>query len=127
MSEAMVAAWRSEVVEVWPDLEDPDRLARRMLDAQVLWVWLCTMLLLPKGLAEDGPIGPDVTRSPRALLALTHYWTQLAKDAANGGKPATVELAESMVRELGKRLGDGPTELPLYPAFQHRVAGRKDV
>jgi len=120
MSEAMLAAWRSEVVSVWPDLDDSDRLARRMLDAQVLWVWLCTLLLLPKGLAEDGPIGPNVTRSPRALLALAHYWTQLAKDAANGGKPATVELAESMLRGLVKRLGDGPTELPLYPAFRHR-------
>lgn len=123
MPEAMLAAWRSEIISVWPDLDDPDRLARRMLDAQLLWVWLCTLLLLPRSLAEDRPIGPDATRSPRALLALAHYWTQLAKDAANGGRSATVELAESMVRALGKKLGDGLTELPLYPAFRHRAVG----
>jgi hypothetical protein len=123
MPEAMLAAWRSEVVKVWPDLDDPDRLMRRLLDAQLLWVWLCTTLLLPKGLAEDGPIGRDVTRSPRALLALAHYWGRLAKDAADGGRFATVELAESVVRGLSKRLGDGPTELPLYPAFRHRGVG----
>jgi hypothetical protein len=123
MAEAMLAAWRSEVVPVWPDLDDPERLATRLLDAQLLWVWLCTVLLLPKGLAEDGLIGRDVTRSPRALLALAHYWTRLGLDAKVGNLPATAELADSVVAALARRLGDGPTELPLYPAFRHRAVG----
>ncbi|WP_028932308.1 hypothetical protein [Pseudonocardia spinosispora] len=122
MPEAMLAAWRSEVVVVWPDLDDPRRLANRLLDAQLLWVWLCTKQLLPKGLADDGLIGRNATRSPRALLALAHYWNQLARNAGNGERPATVELAESVVRALARRLGEGPTELPLYPAFRHRAA-----
>lgn len=122
MPEAMLAAWRSEVVVIWPDLDDPRRLANRILDAQLLWVWLCTKQLLPKGLAEDGPIGRNVTRSPRALLALAHYWSQLARNAGDGGRPATVELAESVVRALARRMGDEQTELPLYPAFRHRTA-----
>ncbi|HEY1966367.1 MAG TPA: hypothetical protein VGH89_00360 [Pseudonocardia sp.] len=118
MPEAMLAAWRSEVVSVWPDLEDTERVARRLLDAQLLWVWLCTMLLLPRGLAEDGPIGSNPIRSPRALLALAHYWSQLARDAAAGRRMATVELAERISAALGQRLGDGRTDLPLYPAFR---------
>ena len=124
MPEAMLAAWRSEVIEVWPDLNEPNRLAARLLDAQLLWVWLCTLQLLPKGLAGNGLIGRDATRSPRALLALSHYWTGLARDAA-ATRPATAELAVSMVAALRTRLWDGPTELPLFPAFRNRAgAGR---
>jgi hypothetical protein len=121
MPEAMLAAWRSEVVQVWPDLGEPARLAARLLDAQLLWVWLCTLQLLPKALAENALIGRDATRSPRSLLALAHYWTLLARDAAIGNRAGTVELAESMVTALGKRLGDGPAELPLFPAFRNRA------
>ena len=120
MPEAMLAAWRSEVVPVWPDLDEPAGLAARLLDAQLLWVWLCTHQLLPGALAHDGPIGRDVTRSPRSLLALGHYWARLALDAAREGRDATAELAEAMVVALARRLGDGPPELPLFPAFRAR-------
>ncbi|MBO0852116.1 MAG: phosphotransferase [Pseudonocardia sp.] len=120
MAEAMLAAWRSEVVAVWPDLDEPARLLTRLLDAQLLWVWLCTLLLLPRGLAENGLIGRDATRSPRALLALAHYWAALARDAAEGGRPASAELGEAMVAALRPRLAEEHAELPLYPAFRHR-------
>jgi hypothetical protein len=122
MPEAMLAAWCAEISSMWPDLAEPARLAARVLDSQLLWVWLCTLLLLPAGLAEDGPIGRDATRSPRALLALAHYWARLARDAAGGGRMATAELAHAVVGALRNRLGDGPTELPLYPAFRHAAS-----
>jgi hypothetical protein len=121
MSDAMLAAWRHEVRPVWPDLDDSTRLAGRLLDAQMLWVWLSTMLLLPPGLASDGPIGPDSRRSPRALLALAHYWGRLAIDAGRGDRPATVDLASAMERALRGRLGDGSAELPVFPAFRART------
>ncbi|WP_051581113.1 hypothetical protein [Pseudonocardia acaciae] len=121
MADAMLAAWRAEVVSVWPDLDEPARLRARLLDAQLLWVWLCTLLLLPAGLAENSLIGRDTTRSPRALLALAHYWGALARDAAGGGRPASAELAEAMVAALRPKLGDGQPELPLFPAFRART------
>lgn len=120
MPEAMLAAWRSEVVTVWPDLDQPARLAARMLDAQVLWVWLCTHQLLAGALAHDGPVGPDASRSPRSLLVLAHYWARLALDAAREGREATAETAEAMVAALRIRLGEDATELPLFPAFRAR-------
>jgi hypothetical protein len=123
MPEAMLAAWRSEVVTVWPDLEEPGRLAARMLDAQLLWVWLCTHQLLPGALTDNGLVGRDATRSPRSLLALAHYWARLAREAAREGRDATAELSEAMVGALRTRLGDGATELPLFPAFRARSAG----
>jgi hypothetical protein len=122
MPEAMLAAWCAEISSVWPDLAEPARLAAGILDSQLLWVWLCTLLLLPAGLAEDGPIGRDATRSPRVLLALAHYWARLARDAAGGGRMATAELAHAVVGALGNWLGDGPRELPLYPAFRHAAS-----
>jgi hypothetical protein len=120
MTEAMLAAWRSEVVSVWPDLDEPNRLANRLLDAQLLWVWVCTRQLLPKALAGNKLVGRDPTRSPRALLALAHYWTGIARDA-EATRPATTALADAVVAALRIRLGDGPTELPLFPAFRNRL------
>lgn len=117
---AMLAAWCAEVVAVWPELDDPVLAATRMLDAQLLWVWFCTRQLLPRALAEDGRTGPDLDRSPRALLALAHYWRRLGLDAAAGGRAATVELADQMVAALGPRLGEQERELPLFPAFRSR-------
>jgi len=51
---------------------------------------------------------------------LTHYWAGLATDAVAARRPATAELAESMLAALRGRLGDGPAELPLFPAFRAR-------
>lgn len=116
----MLAAWCAEVVAVWPELDDPVLAATRMLDAQLLWVWFCTRELLPRALAEDGRTGPDRDRSPRALLALAHYWRRLGLDAAAGDRAATVELADQMVAALGPRLGEQERELPLFPAFRSR-------
>ena len=48
LAAALVEAWRTEIAGVWPELDEPERLARRLLDAQVLWVWLCTWWLLPR-------------------------------------------------------------------------------
>ncbi len=54
MAEAMLASWHAEVVPVWPELADLELLALRVLQAEVVWVWLCTRSLLPSavGLPE---------------------------------------------------------------------------
>ena len=48
LASALVEAWRTEIAGVWPELDEPERLQRRLLDAQLLWVWLCTWWLLPR-------------------------------------------------------------------------------
>src|SRR4051794_20609844 len=70
MSDAMLEAWRDEIAVVWPDLDDPLRLDRRLLDAQLLWVWLCTWWLLPRIRERDMSVGPEAGRSPRISTAL---------------------------------------------------------
>jgi hypothetical protein len=119
MAEAMLEAWRDEIAVVWPDLDDPMRLDRRLLDAQLLWVWLCTWWLLPRIRERDTSVGAEAGRSPRISTALADYWRRLAAAAADAeGLGATVDLATAVTAALGQRFSDAPQTLPLYPAFR---------
>ncbi len=118
MADTLLDAWRNEIAAVWPDLDEPERLNARLLDAQLLWVWLCTWWLLPRISARDQHVGPDPARSPRISTALSHYWDQLAADAAVAGKAATAELGVAVAEALNKRFPDAPAALPVYPAFR---------
>ena len=118
MVDTMLDAWRNEIAAVWPDLDEPAVLNARLLDAQVLWVWLCTWWLLPRISVRDGHIGSDAGRSPRISTALSHYWDQVAIDAADGGLSATAELGVAVAEALNKRFPDAPAALPVYPAFR---------
>jgi hypothetical protein len=123
LAAAMLEAWRAEIGGVWPDLDEPERLHRRLLDAQLLWVWLCTWWLLPRlpdvgSTGRDGPIGHDAARSPRISTALAHYWDQLAATAADGQRPATAVLARAVVAALHARFPDAPVTLSVYPALR---------
>jgi hypothetical protein len=123
LAASMLDAWRAEIVGVWPDLDEPERLQRRLLDAQLLWVWLCTWWLLPRlpddaSGGRDGPIGHDAARSPRISTALSHYWRELAEAAAGSGRGATAELARAVVAALRARFPDAPDTLAVYPALR---------
>ena len=117
LPESMLEAWRNEVAPVWPDLDDHERLETRLLDAQLLWVWLCTWWLLPRIRVRDVPVGSDATRSPRISTALAHYWRQVARSSADV-RPASAELGDAVADALGKRFPDTPGSLPMFPAFR---------
>ncbi|MCF7549214.1 hypothetical protein [Pseudonocardia sp. WMMC193] len=122
MADAMLEAWRNEIATVWPDLDDPALLGARLLDAQVLWVWLCTWWLLPRITgpdATDTALGPDPGRSPRTSVALAEYWRRLEQDARGAGRTATAELAQAIAAALGARFDpEGGHTLAVYPAFR---------
>ena len=123
LAAALVEAWRTEIAGVWPELDEPERLQRRLLDAQLLWVWLCTWWLLPRlphpgGVGRDAPIGPDALRSPRISTALAHYWRELGVVAADGGRLETAELAAAVVAALRARFPDAPEQLAVFPALR---------
>lgn len=118
MPETMLEAWRNEITTVWPDLDEPELLRRRLLDAQLIWVWLCTWWLLPRIRERDVLVGSDAARSPRVSTALAHYWRELSATAAAEGRPATAELGSAIVAALARRFPDAPASLPVYPAFR---------
>jgi hypothetical protein len=121
MAEAMLVAWRDEIAAVWPDLDEPELLERRLTDAQLLWSWLCTWWLLPRVRTRDMPVGPDATRSPRISTALGHYWRQLVPAATEAGLLATAELGSAVAAALAARFPDAPVALPIFPAFRSGV------
>lgn len=117
MAEAMLAAWRSEASTVWPDLDDDAVLLPRLLDAQVLWVWLSTWWLLPRITEPDRPIDAHQL-SPRRSAALADRWRRLRQDALAAGKPEIAEHAETVAAAIVRRFGPEAEALPLYPAFR---------
>jgi hypothetical protein len=121
MAEAMLVAWRDEIAAVWPDLDEPELLERRLTDAQLLWSWLCTWWLLPRVRTRDMPVGPDATRPPRISTALGHYWRQLVPAATEAGLLATAELGAAVAAALAARFPDAPVALPIFPAFRSGV------
>ncbi|MBM7810215.1 hypothetical protein [Saccharothrix algeriensis] len=117
MSEAMVAAWRAEVGSVWPDLDDDAVFLPRLLQAQLLWVWLATWRGLP-GLDSALPSGHRPLDSPPRSTVLTTRWLRLRSDALALGEEQVAEHAGAMVSALVARYGPQAAELPLYPAFR---------
>jgi len=111
MSEAMVAAWRSEVADIWPQLADDEVLSRYLLDGQLLWVWTTTWELLHalRPQAHAGPTG--------RAAALVTYWRELARQAEVAGAEVLTAHAVEIGDALDDRFGPG-LELALYPAFR---------
>ena len=120
MAEAMVAAWQAEVTPVWTDLADPEVLQERVLQAEVLWVWLSTRALLPAvvGVEPAGRAARVVMADPGedAPAVLSALWRRLGGDAGRAGLGATAELAAAVVGAL--RRHGGEAVLPPYPAFR---------
>ncbi|HEX4704300.1 MAG TPA: hypothetical protein VH352_19385, partial [Pseudonocardiaceae bacterium] len=116
MTEAMVAAWRAEIRDVWPDLDDDAVLMPALLDAQLLWVWVSTLWFLPRPGEADDLVDVDA-RSPRRSVALRSRWLQLAKEAARAGEQDVVAHAHTVVAGLERRFAITDL-LPAYPAFR---------
>ncbi|MEU6642915.1 phosphotransferase [Saccharomonospora sp. NPDC046836] len=111
MSEAMVAAWRAEVVDLWPALADEDALAAYLLDTELLLVWHATWRHLP---ALGAARGVTPTSRPAALVT---WWRDLGEHAERDGEKAVAEHAAAVAEALGARFGRG-LQLALYPAFR---------
>lgn len=111
MSEAMIAAWRAEVVSVWPALSDEDALAEYLMDGQLLLLWTLTWEILPE---------LDLTRHATPVsreAALITWWRELAKHALRARLSGISEHATRVAAALGARLGPH-ADLAFYPAFR---------
>ncbi|MDR7303286.1 phosphotransferase family protein [Haloactinomyces albus] len=117
LAESMLATWRSEVVEVWPDLDEDEVLGPRLFDAQMLWVWVSTWWFLPRSGQSDTPIAAHMP-SPRRSTALADRWQRLRTDAESVGVSEVAEYASRVVEALVERFGSGALELRTYPAFR---------
>lgn len=134
LASAMTASWQAEIATVWPELAEPSVVGLRLLQAELLWVWLCTRCLLPVVVGGERVPTSVVDADPGASTAamLAAGWRQLGTDAmarwASGAEgagsgavratEATANLAASVVAALGRFGGD--QDLPVFPAFARR-------
>lgn len=117
MADAMLAAWRAEIVDVWPALGDDEVLLPRLLDAQLLWTWLSTWWLMPRGQEADRPVGQHAGISPRRGAALVDRWERLAADC-QASEPALAEHSGAVAAALRQRFDVPDPALPPFPAFR---------
>jgi hypothetical protein len=118
MAEAMLAAWRSEVAVVWPELADDEVLLPRLFDAQVLWTWTSTLALLPRGGQPDRPVGKDPATCPRRAQLLVDRWLRLGSAASQAGHTAAAAHAVAVADALRVKFAVGSPPLARYPAFR---------
>ncbi|MEV0696680.1 hypothetical protein AB0I53_01975 [Saccharopolyspora sp. NPDC050389] len=117
LAESMLSTWRSEIVEVWPELDDDEVLMPRLFNAQLLWVWVSTWWFLPRTGETDRPIDLHMP-SPRRSTALVDRWRHLRSDADQADMADVAEFADRMVDALVDRFGAGALHLQPYPAFR---------
>jgi hypothetical protein len=122
MAEAMVSAWHAEVLTAWPELADRSLLARRLLDAQLLWTWLCTWWLLPmphpRTSAAVPSLQPDSATTADRGGVLVDRWERLAAEAELVGRAETAGHASAVGEGLRRRFGIVGEALPRYPVFR---------
>ncbi|MDQ7803342.1 phosphotransferase [Amycolatopsis sp. A133] len=111
MSEAMIAAWRAEVVGVWPAFADDDVLATHLTSSELLRVWLITG-------EELGSLNLSRHAAPVSReAAFVTWWRDLAKHAGYVRMTAVSEFAARVAAALAARLGPH-ADLAFYPAFR---------
>ncbi|MET8850556.1 phosphotransferase [Amycolatopsis sp. NPDC004625] len=111
MSEAMIAAWRAEVVGIWPAFADDEALATHLTASELLRVWLITGEELG-GLNLSRHAAP-VSRE----AAFVTWWRDLAKHAGYVRMTAVSEFSARVAAALAARLGPH-ADLAFYPAFR---------
>ncbi|TFI42759.1 kinase [Rhodococcus sp. 1R11] len=97
--QAMIDAWRSEVVGIWPALADDNVLATKLLDARLIWVWLTTYWFLPDDHTRIAAARAHQLSVPRSQ-ALISRWSVLQDSAVRSGEPVIANYAESVVAAL---------------------------
>ncbi|MET9002902.1 phosphotransferase [Amycolatopsis sp. Hca4] len=111
MSEAMTAAWRAEVVGVWPVFADDEVLAAHLTASELLRVWLITGEEL-----ESLNLSRHAAPVSREAAFVT-WWRDLAKHAGYVRMMAVSEFAARVAAGLAARLGPH-ADLAFYPAFR---------
>ncbi len=99
LAQAMIDAWRSEVVGIWPHLADDAVLASKILDAQLIWVWLTTYWFLPDDHTRIAAAREHHLSVPRSQ-ALVSRWSALVEQAHRSGDGEVAAFAERVVVAL---------------------------
>ncbi|APU14459.1 phosphotransferase [Actinoalloteichus fjordicus] len=118
IGEAMLATWRSEVISVWPELNQDEILLPRLFQAQLVWAWVATWRVLSgsdramASMSSETEAGDPMLR----YLDVIDQWERLASDSSVAEPLA--EFADVTADALRAHFGLSGQRLPLYPAFR---------
>lgn len=98
-AQQMVDAWRAEVVGVWPQLADDELLARKILHARLMWVWLTTYWFVPGDHVRIASAREHRLSVPRSE-ALIRRWAGLAEDARMHSEDTLADFADQVTAVL---------------------------
>lgn len=101
-AEAMVDAWRAEVVGIWPQLADDRTLRSKLLDAQLVWAWLTTYWFLPDDDTRHASMRRHQLSVPRSKALVTR-WATLSAYAASVGAAEIADFATAVGGALSAR------------------------
>jgi len=124
MTEAMVAAWRAEVRDVWPDLDDDAVLLPALLDAQRCGVGV--HLVVPaQGRPGRRAVESDA-RSPDGASRCGPGGSNLARDAARAGEHDVVAQAHEVVAGAGPAIRRPGSSSRVSSISVDPLAGHRD-
>ncbi|KAA0023497.1 phosphotransferase family protein [Antrihabitans cavernicola] len=98
-AQAMIEAWRAEVVGMWPQLVDNDLLRAKILEAQLVWVWLTTYWFLPDDHTRIAAVREHRLSVPRSD-ALISRWDTLGTSADEAGRADIAEFAHGVATAI---------------------------
>jgi hypothetical protein len=117
------AAFRAEVVRVFPALADDAVWDAGVRQACAVWVLTMSLWLLPGALENDAELAPAGGRAPRRRPYLAHRWRWLADELERAGElPAVTALMRGALANAAERWAQTDLVLLGYPAF--RAAGK---
>ena len=96
VARGMLDTWRSEVSQVWPELDDDAVLMPRLFEAELLWVWVSTWWFLPRAGENDRPVDLQMP-SPRRSTALVDRWRHVRSSAEGAEMGDLAEFAGAVV------------------------------
>lgn len=95
LERCLVDAWRAEIRALWPNLVSDVGLARLLLQARTLWVWLSTHWIVAGG--TGGHDWALHTNDARVVLT---RWADLADSARTAADDELADAATAMERAL---------------------------
>ncbi|MCE5289060.1 MAG: kinase [Nocardiaceae bacterium] len=99
-AEMMIDAWRAEVIDVWPQVRDDRLMRRRLLEAQLLWVWISTAWFLPDTENERVAAVYDHGLYQSRKAVLPQRWRLVAATAVRAGRPDLAQFGEAVADAL---------------------------
>jgi hypothetical protein len=126
LTAALEAAFRGELLTVFPALADDACWDRGLRRACAAWVLSMSVWLLPRAVEGGAALVPAGRPAPSRRPYLAHRWRWLAAELERAGEfPAICGLLRRAIAHAQQAWGEDALVLGGYPAFRREPRGRQ--